>query len=266
MTALLTLLFLSGAGQTTAPSALIATSKPSVESPEARAEMARIQTLLGGIRDNVFSFDDPAFYHLCAYVAAFDDPRLVTPIGDGELVEWRLLLERPSDYRGKLVAVEGVLQQRFAFNVHDRPGVATLYEADLSRPGSQSFCTVVTTDNILDVPHRARVRVRGYFVKVRAYQTTGKDTGAGPLLVARNLQVVSEAPPGGGRLIDWSDHRNTILGATLVLAIAWIYLRRKARAVVAKTGRHRPTRPEAPPSDRDYDWLTAGDDDSRSPQ
>ena len=77
---------------------------------------------------------------------------------------------------------------------------------------------------------RSRVRVRGYFIKVRAYETTGEEVGSGPLLVARMLEPVVKPAPANGHFAK-SDRGPGIWLATGtgILAITWFILRRRVR-------------------------------------
>lgn len=275
-------------GQTGAPSGENRGSEPPREQPGAvrsesaspaeaaapsdaiRTRLKEIQPLLDAVSDNVYSFDDPAFYALCLLVAEYDDPLRDGPIADSDITPWRFLMERPSDYRGRLVAVEGRLQQCFEFQVENRLGGASLFEADITSPGTGATCTIITTEDIRRIPHRSWVRGRGYFLKVRSFRTTEGTSGVGPLIVARQLQIHEGAAgsrEAGGK--GWQSPRNLITGGAVLLTVIWLILRQRVRQAARATTRRPPPSPERSqterPSDRDYDWLT-DQDETRSSQ
>src|SRR5262245_31260954 len=59
--------------------------------------------LLSGVRDNVLSFDDPAFYWFCRFVQRADGQLALEPTSIDAPLPWKHLLERPGDYRGRPV-------------------------------------------------------------------------------------------------------------------------------------------------------------------
>ncbi len=241
--------------------------------------LAHARTLLLDVRDNVFSFDDEAFYEFCRYVRHHAPP-VVFPIEASEpAVPWKFMLERPSDYRGRLVTIEGVLQARTAFEVSGpgREGIGTLYQCELSEHGTRSLCAAVTVDDPGDIPIRSRVRATGFFIKVRGYVTNAGDSGAGPLLVARRLELIE---PPSSALPDlfsgWAVGLTEVCVATAALALVWLALRRAVRRIgppgVPLRGGSRPGRTGGHGTDHaglpsqqaaagssaegDYDWLT----------
>jgi hypothetical protein len=233
-------------------------------------DLAEGRRLLEGVRDNVFSFDDPAFYWFCRYVQQEADASAFSIRSDESPTPWKYLLERPGDYRGGLVVVEGLLQTVHAYDVSNRPGIGTLYQCELSEVGTRAFCTVVVVQEPGEIPLRSRVRAKGYFIKVRAFQTSGGEGGSGPLIVARSLEL-ARAPAGslwdrgadGAGSSTWWNTRSAtfwLVPGTAGLAIVWLILRRSARAARGDGKRRLPdasghiTRE----SDEDFDWLTKG--------
>ena len=228
---------------------------------DAPGDLARGLALLRDVRDNVFSFDDPAFYWFCRFVRR-DAPAAAYQISETETsVPWRFLLERPSDYRGGLVVIAGRLLRRSQFEVTNRREVGTLYQCELVEAGTRAICTVIVTADPQAIPIRSWVRTKGYFIKVRAFRTDAGMAGAGPLLVARCLEPAGgSAPsssdalqaPGGGYV--W------LVGGTAALAILWLVLRRGLRSSETKepskpAGAKHPTGSSA-----DFDWLTHAED------
>ncbi|HVP10499.1 MAG TPA: hypothetical protein VMV94_04835, partial [Phycisphaerae bacterium] len=96
--------------------------------------------LLEGVHDNVFSFDDPAFYWFCRHVEQEADASLFSIRPDESPTPWKYLLERPGDYRGGLIVVEGLVQAIHAYEVSNRSGLGTLYQCELSEMGTRAFC------------------------------------------------------------------------------------------------------------------------------
>jgi hypothetical protein len=250
-------------------------------SAPARGEdvLAHARMLLQDVRDNVFSFDDEAFYEFCRYVRHHAPPA-VSPIEASEpAVPWKFMLERPSDYRGRLVTIEGVLQARTAFEVSGpgREGIGTLYQCELSDRGTRSLCAAITVDDPQDIPIRSRVRAKGFFIKVRGYVTNAGDAGAGPLLVARRLELI-EAPSSAlpDLFSGWAIGLTEVCAVTAVLALVWLALRRAVRrtrppSIPVRGGSHPghtggrradhaglPSQQVAGASsaEGDYDWLT----------
>ncbi len=226
-------------------------------------DLAEGRRLLAEVRDHVFGFDDPAFYWFCRYLApAAGEP---TSRPDAPLTPWRFLMERPSDYRGERIAVEGVLQQRVAFTANNRLPGLTLYQSTLAVRDTRALATIVTIDDPGDIPLRSRVRADGFFIKVRSFATREGVAGTGPLIVARRLRVL-DSPAGGMTGAPWAGTgvARWLVGATGVLLIGWLGVRiwlRKIGPAKAQYGRAA----SAPRnSDDDFDWLT--DDRATRPQ
>lgn len=212
--------------------------------------------LLSGVRDHVYSFDDPAFYWFCRHVRDDEDvERYVAREGE-PTTSWRFLMERPTDYRGQLVTIEGRLLRREAFEVPNREGVGRLYQCEIGQSGTRAVCTAVLTSDPGDIHVQTPVIVRGYFIKVRAFQTLDGQSGAGPLVVSQRLVqrgTVASAADTAPEVV--ADSLTTWIGvSTVVLLVVWIVIRRMLQ-------RDRPTGLERPPSARisgaadDFNWL-----------
>ncbi len=266
------------------------------------ADLTEGLRLLEDVRDGTFSFDDPAFYWFCRYTLAKSDS-LDAALNESPL-PWKFLLERPDDYRGRVIFVEGLLQSRQGYEVTNRPGVGTLHQCELADPTTRAICTVVAVNDPGEMPFRSRVRAVGYFIKVRAFKTTTGELSAGPLIVAGTI-TLAQAPshghpaPASGRvspgtgygsrasgnpsdsaqdqslddhpLLDGSPTRRYSwpIWATVVLALAWLALRRRARPTSPRCtlpGRRftsrRQTDDQSNSSMKDFDWLTQDEDRS----
>jgi hypothetical protein len=244
------------------------------QEPASADDLGEGRRLLEGVRDNVFSFDDPAFYWFCRHVREAGDASLYSIRGNEAVTPWKFLLERPGDYRGRLVVVEGLLQAVHTYEVANRAGVGTLYQCELSEVGTRAFCTVVVMQNPGEIALRSRMRAKGYFIKVRAFQTSGGEAGAGPLVVARSLELV-RAPAGmpweggadGAGSSAWWNVRGAgfwLLPGTVGLAVVWLILRRRVRGAKAdaKSRAGGMSGQGVAESDEDFDWMKKGDHDS----
>lgn len=212
--------------------------------------------LLSAVRDHVFSFDDPAFYWYCRFVRADTDLDRYRPGTDEKPTAWRSLLERPSDYRGELVFLRGEVMRTHGFDVPNRPGVGRLFQVELAESGSRSVTTVILTEDPGEVPIGSRASVRGFFIKVRSFQTVGGSSGTGALIVSKQLKVESnrsisdtfQPPISPDDLLKW------LAGTTGALFVVWIVLRRFTRPTdTGMTGLTKTQSAEA--NEDDFIWL-----------
>lgn len=227
-------------------------------------------TLLSGVRDNVLSFDDPGFYWFCRYVTRPDGYSALKPINLDAPLPWKYLFERPGDYRGKPVVIEGLLVARSTWSVDNRDVPRPLHQCEIATRGTSALATVVTPDALDDIPLYSTVRVKGFFIKVRAFRTTSGETGAGPLLVARKPQVLATGSAASGNS-DTNPTRprapldsasNWLLGGTAAAALLWLVLRRQARRTQRPNPLpildRQPSVSTSNPPD-DFDWMTKPD-------
>lgn len=217
-------------------------------------DRAHGQRLLEAVRDGVFSFDDPAFYWFCRYSQTEEGGRLLADADCAAPQPWKLILERPGDYRGAAVVIEGVVQSKYQYDVPNREGIGRLAQLELSDPASRSLCALVLTQDPGAVPVRSRVCVKGFFIKVRGYRTTQGEEGAGPLLVARALTSVQPPATGASPRSSEAEALNWLIGGVAAMALIWYVLRRGfGRAIraapMAKSGSR------SPPTDADFDWI-----------
>jgi len=201
--------------------------------PSAQAEvLAEGRRLLADIEDYTFTFDHPGFYWMCGVVRSYPD-LLSNAACREDLTPWQYLLERPSDYRGRRVCIEGViLQVKDAFRIADRPELGTLYQIELGQVGSNAVATVVLTEKPLASNRKTQIRLPALFIKARRFQSADAGEGAGPLLVGRSFEIVKESSTkssqvgnGAGRiaptnLLMW------LAGSTLIMAFLFAALRR----------------------------------------
>jgi len=259
--------------------------------------------LLSNVRDNVLSFDDPAFYWFCRYVttpegaAALADTESnpnhnangaadhetaatggssnsanVSDVpAEADPTPIKFLLERPNDYRGKPVTIEGTLVAKWSWSVDNRDVPNPLNQCEIAVAGTRALAAVVTTESVDAIPIRSRVRARGYFIKVRAFQTTGGEPGAGPLLVARSLTLIKSngaIAGAGSESTAGKSAQMWILAGTLVAAVAWLMLRRMARKPqsAATTPSFRSTAMSENAAADDFDWMLKNPDSKDTPE
>jgi hypothetical protein len=251
---------------TTEPTSTSAPSAEGLIPREHAADPAYGWRLLESVHDGVYSFDDPAFYWFCRYVKDYADAATFTIAAGESPVPWKFLMERPSDYRGQLVVVEGTLLSRPPFEVSGlgREGIGRLYECELGQGGTKAICSVICIENPESIPIRSSVRAKGYFIKYRTFtlqtpgqRTTPGEVGAGPLIVARRLELA----PVAATPADWSVWRpggsSWLIIVIAAMAVAWLFLRRAARRPLSSaSSRHPPSAGETTLLEGDFAWLT----------
>lgn len=228
--------------------------------------------LLSNVRDNVLSFDDPAFYWFCRYVTTPQGARTLegatgslsasestsNPTHADGITPIKFLLERPNDYRGRPVVIEGTLVAKWSWTVNNRDVPNPLHQCEIAVPGTRALAAVITTEPVDDIPIRSYVRVKGYFIKIRAFQTTNGESGFGPLLVAKKLNSVdSPVPTAGSSGAGMANYiKFSILTMTALAAVIWLILRRAVRRTsTSATNRPRPVSATNTEAADDFDWM-----------
>lgn len=222
-------------------------------SPGQEMSISEGRRLLEDVRDEVFSFDDPGFYWFCQYCRTAEGKAGLVDDGKSDAVPWKLLMERPGDYRGQAIVIEGVLRSRYSYDVPNREGVGRLHQLELADAVSRALAAVVLTDDPGELPMRSRVRVKAYFIKVRSFQTSEGEAGAGPLFVGAEVgRAALAAPvpdPGGPD----RRSRNYIFAGVVVMALIWFLLRRGLSRPRTRFSAG-PGAQEAP-TEADFDWI-----------
>lgn len=241
----------------TAPAQSEPASQPSMP------DSAEGAALLAAVEDYTLHFDDPAFYWLLRRVREVDSPGAFAK-RDGEVaIAWTFLAERPSEYRGRMVVVEGIVESCLAYDVTPRGGepLGRVFQLELSDGGAPRYFTLISATDERPVALRSHVRAKGYFLKMRQYRTADARPGYSPLIVAHHVDVI--APPrawhgasGRGLL---SNSTNLLILATAALAIVWLILRRVTARSAPTMPRPRPhaspPSQESPPPPEDLDWM-----------
>ena len=235
-------------------SLFLALGQPAPDVGGAGDPLAEGKRLLEDVRDGVFSFDDPAFYWFCRFAHSHQPPVESVDRAPDEPLNWKVLLERPSDYRGQLITIEGVVLSCQAHEVTNRPDLPRLYQMELSQIAGPLLCSLVLTENPGDVPLRSVVKAHGYFIKVRGYRSRDGAEGSSALVVANRL---AELRTPAARVANPLEDRPTswLVVAVAAMAIIWFVMRRRLRSVEPHADGPGARARAAKPSDRDFDWL-----------
>jgi hypothetical protein len=146
---------------------------------------ADVQALLRGVTDLGFTVDDPAVVNLLARVA--EQPVEPFRLDENELpVAFTDLLERPSEFRGKLVGVDGSMIDAKVWTAGDGRKV---FQALLQDARGNAYTVLLPADPGY---RNARVRLRAYFVRYREFDISRRPS---PVLVGRAWDKIEVAPP-----------------------------------------------------------------------
>jgi hypothetical protein len=197
------------------------------DAPPGRSELPPdLDQELAGIQDFTYDFDQPAYYHLLEFV----QNRPHAPgfaAGPLAVNDWRALLERPADYRGMPVTVEGIVGRNKDPYVHARhPELRPVSQVELSRPDQALTCTIIFTQDVADIPIGSTIRATGYFVKINRFPRQAGEPGLSALIVASGPSQVTRAAAQAVRQgPDWR-WMMLVVGGALVLTI---FMLRRAR-------------------------------------
>ena len=192
---------------------LAAASQPASRSTEELPPDVLSQ--LSSIEDFTYDFDHPGYYALLRFVkqSRFAPGFGCLPIA---VDDWRTLVERPKDFRGLPVTIEGTVGRNKDPYVHPRyPELGQVWQVELRRPDQAISCTVVFTSDVSDLPLGADIRVTGYFFKINRYPTRGGQPGLSALLVAPGPTQISRVRSQAVFAPDWR-----WLSAALVVGLA----------------------------------------------
>lgn len=206
---------------------LPAEGEPVREIPE------HVMSKLSEIEDFSLRIDFPGYYALLEFVRNSDfDP------GDYqdaiEVSQWQSLLDRPSEFRGEPITIEGVVGRHRSWQYRDaarRKRFGTVWELDLHHPqrGYPISATVFLTGNADEIGIDSTIRVTGYFVMVQQFPRSGKPLGQKIVLIAKGPSMVARtAPPTPPARAE----RRWIWGAAAAAAamlVVWIIVRGSAK-------------------------------------
>jgi len=196
-------------------------SRPAEELPE------EVRAVLSGVEDFSFSFSQPGFHAVLEYVKSMTG----SPGQAREAVlidDWTTLLERPADFRGLPVTIEGIVGRNKAwrFEQEQHRHLGAVWQLELWRADQPIAATLILTDDAGDIPIGATIRVTGYFVLMRQYHSGTRQTRQAALLVGHGPTLVSQT---AARTRSASSSLvGIVVAATLALLVIWILLRRSA--------------------------------------
>lgn len=148
-----------------------------------------------------------------------------TPV---EVNNWQDLLERPNDFRGRPVTIEGTVgRSKAPYRLQRFPQLGELWQLELWRSDQPIACTLILTERAADIPLNASIQVTGYFIMIRRYYGPSNRVQQAALLVATGPTGISRSVPrsAASDVPDWP----WMLGAVLLgLLITIIVLRRSA--------------------------------------
>jgi hypothetical protein len=203
--------------------ALGQTSEPATQAAEWELPDA-VRVVLAQTQDFAFSFDQPGFYAVLAYVrhSPHSPGFAQRPI---VVTDWRDLLERPSDFRGRPVTITGVVGHNKApYVLESRPELGEVTQLELQRADQPLTCTLILTESAGDIPLNATLTATGYFVMIRDYYGPSKRAQQAALIVAAGPTVVErsaqrEAATG---LLDWRWIAGAVAaGLVITLVLIW---------------------------------------------
>jgi len=204
------------------------TSRPTTTAAVEPELPAAVRQALASTEDSAFSFDQPGFYATlefvkqCPHSPGFQEEPLIVD-------DWRDLLERPGEFRGRPITITGTIGRNKApYRLPTRPHLGQICQLELTKPDQPLACTLILTENASDLPLGASITVTGYFVMIRQYHGPSRRLQQAALLVA-------PGPTSIGQRVDRPDtgqeHWPWVFGATIIgLLVGIIILRRSTRS------------------------------------
>lgn len=195
--------------------------QPNGELPEA------VRSALQTVKDFSFSFAEPGFYAVLNHV------KTITVIpeesGPARVVEkWTELLERPADYRGLPITIQGVVghNKTWRFQQPEQEHLGQVWQLELSGVGQPLSATVILSENSSDVPIGALIRVTGYFVMIRQYYGASGQVLQAALLVGHGPTSITRFAKATPANKITNRAAGVIIVALAAGAILWLILRR----------------------------------------
>ncbi|TWT41185.1 hypothetical protein RAS1_38790 [Phycisphaerae bacterium RAS1] len=172
------------------------------------------------------NYDQPGFYAVLEFVK-----RSPQPPGHAQpsarLNDWRVLIDRPNDFRGAVVTLSGKLgRNKSPFLLQRRPDLGEITQLELYSDTQPLACTVICTENVGDLPIDAEVEVTGYFVLARNYKGPGGRVQQAAVIVAPAPISFARAQRSLTQRFDWRWLAASVGAAAVVV---WVVLRRASR-------------------------------------
>lgn len=237
--------------------AAAAASRPGDLPPAVRAALAEV-------KDETFSYAQPGFYALLEFVRA--GPPALDAAQAVVLDDWRALLDRPGDFRGLPITIEGTVGRNSAF-VHRQPpydALGTLWEVQLRGEGQPIIAKLILTQDAGDLPLGAHLSLTARFALIQQYYSETNRLRQAAVFVGTGPSRVVLPPPPRPSPAAASGLQTAMLVATPALVVLWLLLRRRVSA------RREPGQPRASqPAPRNLsaeleEWSRADDVEERS--
>lgn len=225
-----------------------------------------MQAALDSIEDFSFSFAQSGFYAVIEHLKTTSSSpgHVHLPL---EVDDWSVLLERPADFRGLPVTIEGVVGRNkpWRFEQEEYRRLGTVWQLELWRADQPITATLILTNDAGDIPLDATIRATGYFVMIRQYYSRTNRIRQAALLLADGPTVVSRAVARTSTPSRLNLFIGLVVALTVALLVIWILLRRS----VARTRHATPAlqaRSHAPVSLADdlATWAAKEPDETRA--
>ena len=183
----------------------------------------QVRAALAQAQDFTLHFDQPGFYAVLDYVK--NNPHSPGSVqGPVEVTDWRDLLERPSDFRGRPVTVTGTVgHNKDPYVLESRRELGLISQLELGRADQPLTCTLIFTESAADIPLGATLTATGYFVLIRNYYGPSKRVQQAALVVAAGPTTVERPlPRAESGLADWRWIAGAIAaGLVITLLLLW---------------------------------------------
>jgi len=208
------------AGLSAVPTSAQTTQPADVSTPP------EVVAALEDVEDFSLSFSNPGFYAVLDYVHVMSG----TPGLNHDAVvldDWTALLERPADFRGLVVCIEGIVGRNKTWRLLQPRyrHVGQVWQLELRRSGQPTTATVILTENADDIPVGAEIRVTGYFVMIRQYYGKNNRLHQAALIVGHGPSVVTRLAPDQPRKPAAGFITGGAVAATAALLVVWLLLR-----------------------------------------
>lgn len=193
-----------------------------------------IRGALSGTQDFAFNYDQPGFYAVMEFVKhsdrspGFAQPPLVVE-------DWRDLVQRPSEFRGRPVTITGVVgRNKDSYTLPNHPHLGQLWQIELFQPRQPVACTVILTNRASDVPLGATITVTGYFVMIHQYYGQSGRAAQAALIIAPGPTGIEQRALVATTQTEWY----WIVGAAVLGLIVTIILLRRSAATAPRRDLH----------------------------
>lgn len=193
------------------------------------------------IRDEDYELDEAALYYLMRTVTKLPREAFVPGAKDDE-ADYDALRSTPKQFRGVPVTVSGVVDSVAKWEV-PRPkltGFDHFWKVELYKPVEGNLvnnCTLFVFEDPGPSAVKSKVRTKGYFYRIRDYETNHYDEEAGanvayryscPIVVTRSLEVIPQPAIAGMSSQGQVLMVVIIAGIGTLMAMVYFFVRRMA--------------------------------------